>query len=213
LSEANGRVWDMEQQEQRTSVRLVVVDPDLTAQCDRVEKHLLAPLAGSPRITDDHQLLEDGLAAFRRIRDTLAEAVARGPRVWTPNGRWEHEGLRIVTLPTAETDLLYALLRELSASLVASPDHPDPSGVFAALHAGALSAEESAVGLVGALARVLSMVDLAPDADATTLFAVLEEADGEDVRLSYAQEEAWQRLAHRVTMLLTESAPLHRFLY
>jgi len=30
----------------------------------------------------------DGLAAFRRIRETLAEAVARGPRVWTPNGRW-----------------------------------------------------------------------------------------------------------------------------
>jgi hypothetical protein len=33
------------------------------------------------------------------------------------------------------------------------------------------------------------------------------------VRLSYGQDEAWQRLAHRLTMLLTESAPLHRFLY
>jgi hypothetical protein len=203
----------MEQQEQRTSVRLVVVDPDLTTQCDLVEKHLLTPLAGSPHLTDEHGLFGDGLAVFRRIREALAEAVARGPRVWTPNGRWEHEGLRIVTLPTADTDVLYALLRELSGALVAPRDLPDPSGLVAALHGGVLSAEGPAVGLVGALARVLSMVDLTPDDDATTLFAALEAADGEDVRLNYTQEEAWQRLAHRVTMLLTESAPLHRFLY
>ncbi|MET7697815.1 hypothetical protein [Streptomyces sp. NPDC005485] len=202
----------MEQHEQRMSVRLVVVDPDLSAQCDRVEKHLLAPLAGSPRVTDDHGLFADSLDAFLRIRETLAAAVARGPRVWTPNGRWEHEGLRILTLPTAETDVLYALLRELSGALVAPRDLPDPSGLAAALHGGVLSAAEPAVGLVGALARVLSMVDLTPDADADTLFAAVEAADGEDVRLTYAQEEAWQRLAHRVTMLLTESAPLHRFL-
>jgi len=203
----------MEQQEQHTSVRLVVVDPDLDAQCDRVEEHLLAPLAESTGGARDHALVADGLAAFRCIRETLAAAVARGPRVWTPNGRWEHEGLRIANLPTSETDLLYALLRELSGVLVAPPDLPDPSGVAVALRGSVLPAEETAVGLVGALARVLSMVDLTPDADTATLFAVLEAADGEDVRLTYAQDEAWQRLAHRVTMLLTESAPLHRFLY
>lgn len=200
------------EQEQRTSVRLVVVDPDLDVQCDRVEEHLLAPLAAIGGVSG-HELFADGLASFRRIREALSEAVARGPRVWTPNGRWEHEGLRIADLPTKETDLLYALLRELSGILVAPPDFPDPSGVVAALRGNVLATEKTAVGLVGALARVLSMVDLAPDADTATLFAVLEAADGEDVRLTYAQDEAWQRLAHRVTMLLTESAPLHRFLY
>jgi hypothetical protein len=213
LSEPTGRVFDMEQQEQRTSVRLVVVDPDLDTQCDRVEEHLLVPLAESVGGASDHALFADGLSAFRRIREALAEAVARGPRVWTPNGRWEHEGLRIADLPTEETDLLYALLRELSGLLVAPPDLPDPTGVVAAIRDNVLSPGKAAVGLVGALARVLSMVDLTPDADTVTLFAVLVAADGEDVRLTYAQDEAWQRLAHRVTMLLTESAPLHRFLY
>ncbi|MGW5665751.1 hypothetical protein ACWEWG_38015 [Streptomyces sp. NPDC003758] len=202
----------MEQEhQQRTSVRLVVVDPELDAQCERVEQHLLVPLAGAPREGCDHALFADGLAAFRRVRAALAEAVARGPRVWTPNGRWEHEGLRVVQLPTEETDLLYALLRELSGALVASPQ---PSGGVAAFLGDASAEGESAAGLVGALARVLSMVDLAPDADTDVLFTTLQTAAGdEDVRLSYAQEEAWQRLAHRVTMLLTESAPLHRFLY
>ncbi|MFJ8360047.1 hypothetical protein [Streptomyces sp. NPDC093984] len=201
----------MEQEhQQRTSVRLVVVDPELDAQCDRVEQRLLVPLAGAPREGCDHALFADGLAAFRRVRATLAEAVARGPRVWTPNGRWEHEGLRVVQLPAEETDLLYALLRELSGALVASPQ---PSGGVAAFLGEVSSNGESAAGLVGALARVLSMVDLAPDADTEVLFTALKAPGSEDVRLSYAQEEAWQRLAHRVTMLLTESAPLHRFLY
>ncbi|UXY19650.1 hypothetical protein N8I84_13595 [Streptomyces cynarae] len=202
----------MEQEhQQRTSVRLVVVDPELDAQCEQVEQHLLVPLAGAPREGCDHALFADGLAAFRRVRAALAQAVARGPRVWTPNGRWEHEGLRVVQLPTEETDLLYALLRELSGALVASPQ---PSGGVAAFLGDASAEGESAAGLVGALARVLSMVDLAPDADTDVLFTTLQTAAGdEDVRLSYAQEEAWQRLAHRVTMLLTESAPLHRFLY
>ncbi|MFJ9584557.1 hypothetical protein [Streptomyces acidicola] len=206
----------MEQREQRTSARIVVVDPDLGAQCDRAEHHLLAPLAGSTRGTRDHALFTDGLAAFRRIRTALAEAVARGPRVWTPNGRWEHEGLRIAEIPPRETDVLYALLRELSAALVSPPDAPDHSGVVAALRDTTPSAgpgTDTAVGLVGTLARVLALVDLAADADTATLFAALEAADGEDVRLTHTQEDAWQRLAHRVTMLLTESEPLHRFLY
>lgn len=209
-----------EQQEQRTAVRLIVVDPDLDAQCDRVEERLLAPLAESSRGTGGHALCADGLAAFRRIRTALADAVARGPRVWTPNGRWEHEGLRVAEMSTRDTDVLYALLRELSAALVADPGLPGPgagpSGAVTALRGMFPSTgpgEDTAVGLVGALARVLSLVDLAPDADTTALFAVLEAAGGEDVRLTYAQEDAWQRLAHRVTMLLTESAPLHRFLY
>jgi hypothetical protein len=209
VSEPTGRVFAMEQ---HTSVRLVVVDPDLEAQCDRVEDHLLVPLAGSAREALEHTLFTDGLKAFRRTRETLTEAVVQGPRVWTPNGRWEHEGLRIVDLPTADTDLLYALLRELSAALVTPTDPTEPSDVVSALRA-IPSTEESAVGLVGALARVLSLVDLTPDTDTATLFAAVEAAHGEDVRLTYAQEEAWQRLAHRVTMLLTESAPLHRFLY
>ncbi|MEV6736415.1 hypothetical protein AB0N14_05460 [Streptomyces sp. NPDC051104] len=199
----------MEQEhQQRTSVRLVVVDPELDAQCDRVEQHLLVPLARAPRGAGEDALFTGGLAAFRRIRAVLTEAVARGPRVWTPNGRWEHEGLRALQLPTGDTDLLYALLRELSGALVVPPG----SGVVAGFLGEASATGESAVGLVGALARVLSMVDLAPDADTDVLLAALEAAGDEDVRLSYAQEEAWQRLAHRVTMLLTESAPLHRFL-
>lgn len=105
------------------------------------------------------------------------------------------------------------MLRELSGLLVAPPDLPDPSGVVATVRGTVLTPEKTAVGLVGALARVLSLVDLTPDADTATLFAAIEAAGGEDVRLGYGQDEAWQRLAHRLTMLLTESAPLHRFLY
>ncbi|OEU90410.1 hypothetical protein DB35_04045 [Streptomyces abyssalis] len=201
----------MEQQKQLMPARLCVVDPDFDAQCDRAEKLLLQPLAESTRGMDEQDLLADGLAAFRRNRDSLAEAVARGPRVWTPNGRFEHEGLRIVTLPTARIDLLYAVLRELSRALVAASNPDD--GLAAALRSLPSSTEDTAVGLVGGFARVMSLMDLTPDADTATLSAALEAADGEDVRLTYAEEDAWQRLAHRVTMLLTESPPLHRFLY
>ncbi|OEV10366.1 hypothetical protein [Streptomyces nanshensis] len=206
------------EQQQLTSARLCVVDPDFDAQCDRTERLLLTPLAESTRAMPQHDLLVDGLAAFRHNRESLAEAVARGPRVWTPNGRFEHEGLRIVGLPTARIDLLYAVLRELSGALVAPQDSAEgPEGLAAALD-DLPSADETAdagtaAGLVGALARVMSLMDLSPDADTATLSAALEAADGDDVRLTYAEEDAWQRLAHRVTMLLTESSPLHRFLY
>ena len=138
----------MEQQEQRTSVRLVVVDPDLEAQCDRVEEHLLAPLAEIVGGAGGHPLFADGLAVFRRVREALADAVARGPKVWSPNGRWEHEGLRIVELPTEDTDLLYALLRELSGLLVAPPDLPDPSGVVATVRTTVTSAKGSPLALI-----------------------------------------------------------------
>ncbi|MFE0101027.1 hypothetical protein [Streptomyces sp. NPDC059009] len=243
----------MKQQEERGSVRLVVVDPDLNAQCERVAKHVLEPMAAAIGEGPDRALFADGIAAFRAVRDILAEAVATGRRVWTPNGRWEHEGLRVVSLPAAHTDLLYAVLRTLSGALAAPPD-PAAAATAAALRtvaapepaesdsagpgsgdpssgdpdstapdsvalgsaapgSGDSRSEESAVALVGALARVLSMVDLTPDADTATLSTALQAADSENVRLTYPQEEAWQRLAHRVTVLLTESEPLHRFLY
>jgi len=201
----------MEQQKQLVPARLCVVDTDFDAQCDRAEKLLLMPLAESTPGIPEHDLLVAGLTAFRCNRESLAEAVAQGPRVWTPNGRFEHEGLRIVNLPTTRIDLLYAVLRELSGALVAASSHS--GGLAAALRSFPSSAEDTAVSLVGALARVMSMMDLTPDADTTILFAAVEAADGEDVRLTYAEEDAWQRLAHRVTMLLTESSPLHRFLY
>ncbi|MFE2432518.1 hypothetical protein ACFXJ5_38090 [Streptomyces sp. NPDC059373] len=199
----------MEQQKQHTSLRLVVVDPDLDAQCDRVEEHLLVPLNESTRGTHEHALYVDAVAAFRRLRGALAEAVARGPQVWTPNGRWEHEGLRLANVPTAESDLLYDVLRKLSGALVARSDPAEQAGAAAELRVLPFLTEDT----VGALARVLSMMDLVPDPDTATLFAALEAPDSENVRLTYAQEDAWQRLAHRVTMLLTESVPLHRFLY
>lgn len=202
----------MEQQHRSAPARLCVVDSDFDAQCDRAERLLLEPLAEATSGTHESGLLADGLAAFRRNRESLAEAVARGPRVWTPNGRFEHEGLRIVGLPVERTDLLYAVLRELSKALVAISDL-DEGRLAAALQGLPSAAGETAAGLVGALARVMSMMDMTPDADTAILFAALEAADGENVRLTYAEEEAWQRLAHRVTILLTESAPLHRFLY
>ncbi|HWM37083.1 MAG TPA: hypothetical protein VNS49_08200 [Streptomyces sp.] len=201
----------MEQQQQLVPARLCVVDTDFDAQCDRAEKLLLMPLAESTRGMHEHELLVAGSAAFQSNRESLAEAVAQGPRVWTPNGRFEHEGLRIVSLPTARIDLLYAVLRDLSRALVTESSPAE--GLAAALRSLPSSAEDTAVSLVGALARVMSMMDLTPDDDTATLFAALEAADGEDVRLTYAEEDAWQRLAHRVTMLLTESSPLHRFLY
>lgn len=195
------------------SARLVVVDPDFEAQCERVNEHLLVPVAESTRGGQGHEALVEALAAFRSISDSLAAAVERGPRVWTPNGRWEHEGLRIVDLPTPHIDLLYSVLRELSGALVGSPDSTRPTGTAVALHSLDSAGEGTAVSLVGTMARVLSLMDLTPDTDTDTLTGALEAADGQDVRLTYAQEDAWQRLAHRLTMLLTEDAPLHRFLY
>ena len=210
------RSWhsvNMEQQEQHMSVRLVVVDPQLRTQCRQVEEQLLTPMAESNRTGRDGRQFQDALAAFRRIQEVLAEAVTRGPRVWTPNGKWEHEGLRTANMATADIDMLYALLRRLSAALSAPPVPSDQADLLAAVGSGGSSPEGNAVSLVGALARVLSLVDLTPDADTLILLAAIQASEEENVRLTYAQEDAWQRLAHRVTMLLTESPPLHRFLY
>jgi hypothetical protein len=189
------------------------VDPDFEAQYERVRDRLLVPMAEAAHRGRGPDVLLEAPVAFRTVGACLAAAVADGPRVWTPNGRWEHEGLRIVDLPTSPLDLLYSALRELSGALVEPSDSAHPAGTAGALRALDATGEGTAVRLVGTMARVLSLMDLAPDADTAVLTAALEAADGRDVRLTYAQEDAWQRLAHRLTMLLTEDAPLHRFLY
>ncbi|CAL9279485.1 hypothetical protein [Streptomyces sp. SudanB52_2052] len=195
------------------SARLVVVDPDFEAQYERVRDQLLVPMAEAARSGRSPDVLVEAPAAFRTVGACLAAAVEKGPRVWTPNGRWEHEGLRIVDLPTSSLDLLYSALRELSGALVEPSGSGHPAGTAVALRALDATGEGTAVRLVGTMARVLSLMDLAPDADTAVLTVALEAADGQGVRLTYAQEDAWQRLAHRLTMLLTEDAPLHRFLY
>ncbi|MGA5703328.1 hypothetical protein [Peterkaempfera bronchialis] len=215
--------------------RLVVVDGELTGQLDLVETRLLAPLAGLgtadagaaapasaevlpgtvpgvlagvlPGVLADRA---GALAALRRLRAAVSGAEVRGPRVWAPNGRWEHAGLRLVRLPAADVDLLYAALRELSAALAAPA--AAGGGLTRLLGRLAEATGETPAALVGALARSLAAVDLVPDADTAELARALRASDGDDIRLTAEQEEAWQRLAHRVTMLLTEAVPLHRFL-
>ncbi|MFJ6216767.1 hypothetical protein ACIQGZ_26080 [Streptomyces sp. NPDC092296] len=191
--------------------RLVVADAELMAQVGLVERGLLGPLA-DPAEGAGTALPEPAaaLAALRRVREAVSRAVAAGPRVWAPNSRWEHAGLRLVSLEAADTDLLYATLRALSGALVGTA--PAESGLARRLVALAAATGDSPAALVGALARSLAAVDLVPDADTDRLAAALRAADDGQVRLTAEQEAAWQRLAHRVTMLLTESAPLHRFL-
>lgn len=208
----------MRHEERGVVERLIVVDGELTDQLDLVGRCLLTPLAdpgtvaGRPPVTDPAAASE----ALRRLTETVSEAVARGPRVWAPNGRWEHAGLRLVRLSSADVDVLYAVLRELSGALAApAPADGDagaPGRLTALLAELATAAGQTPAALVGALARVLATVDLVPDGDTALLALALRAADGEDVRLTSEQEEAWQRLAHRVTMVLTESVPLHRFL-
>ncbi|MFF4651782.1 hypothetical protein [Streptomyces sp. NPDC001380] len=226
----------MPEEERGAVERLVLVDVELAGQFDLVEGRLLAPLAESgavpggrpgPAAACPAAAPAAALGALRRLRGVVSEAVDRGPRVWAPNGRWEHAGLRLVRLPVDDVDLLYAVLRELSAAL-AAPDaeggpgagRPRGSAGGGTGHGGpgplldelAAAAGETPAALVGALARVLAAVDLVPDADTALLARALRAADRGDVRLTADEEEAWQRLAHRVTMVLTESVPLHRFL-
>ncbi|WP_377270650.1 hypothetical protein [Peterkaempfera sp. SMS 1(5)a] len=208
----------MREEERGAVERLIVVDGELTGQLDLVGRCLLAPLAdpGTAAHRPSPTLLPADptavLGALQRLTGAVSAAVARGPRVWAPNGRWEHAGLRLVRLPPADVDLLYAALRELSAAMVA-PSADAAGGSLAPLLADlAAAAGQAPAALVGALARVLAAVDLMPDGDTALLTDALRSADGEDVRLTTDEEEAWQRLAHRVTMVLTESVPLHRFL-
>ena len=212
---------------------LVVVDAELTGQLGLVEECLLVPLACPGASVGGRQVPAaplpervSALAALRRVRKAVSSAGASGPRVWAPNGRWEHVGLRLAVLRAADVDLLYAVLRELSGALVApvasgsdpgaagasSPVSTTGRGLSTLLAELAAAAGVTPAGLVGALARTLAAVDLVPDADTTVLTHALQAADGDEVRLTAGQEVAWQRLAHRVTMVLTESAPLHRFL-
>jgi len=196
---------------------LVLVDEDVEALLDAVEGELLIPLArriGRPPSAGPAP------AALGRLREALERPVHG--RVLAPNGRWVHAGLRLVPLCRADLEALHALLREASAALVAGggPAAAAEAGAFpAALDACAASAGTTPHALTGALARLLAVLDLPPDADTAVLAEALagpaggaDAARTADVVLTGPQEQAYQRLAHRVTMLLTESDPLHRFL-
>jgi hypothetical protein len=203
---------------------LVLVDDDVEDLFERAETDLLLPLAQSPASAE----ARPALAALRRLRAALdtpvesspasssvaarrtppvSETRPAHPRVFAPNGRWEHAGLRLAALASADLEALRGLLLSLSAGLL---DEALPHPV---------SELPRPRARMGALARLLAVLDLPPDHDTRELSRALDPETrpnqaphSPDIVLTHDQERSFQRLAHRVTMLLTESDPLHRFL-
>jgi hypothetical protein len=203
---------------------VVLVDDEVDELFEAVTAELLAPLTETSADAE----VRSADAALRRLRAALdvpidareastaaaaggrsappvAAATSGHPRVFAPNGRWEHAGLRLAALAAADLEALRGLLLSLSAGLLdeGPPRHP-------------VTRLSRPRARMGALARLLAVLDLPPDHDTRQLSRALDPesrpADSPDVVLTHDQERSFQRFAHRVTMLLTESDPLHRFL-
>ena len=67
--------------------------------------------------------------------------------------------------------------------------------------------------LLQPLARLIALLDLPGDDDTTVLLAVLQANPDADVELATRQAAAYDRVAERINLLLTDGDPLHQILF
>ncbi|CCG04795.1 hypothetical protein [Blastococcus saxobsidens] len=167
-------------------------------------QRLPAPLAG--RVA---------LAAVQRLLAALAPTQSRGPgcgRLLAPDGRYEHAPMTALSLPAADIELLSATAAALG--------HPGLDAHLAELvdaHAAQLAGGYRRTGrieLVSLLARLASLLDLAPTDDTRLLTARLRATPlGIDCVLSDAEEAAHARTADRMNHLWARGSGIDRYLY
>jgi hypothetical protein len=154
--------------------------------------------------------------AAARLWDTVAptqgERAADLPRLYAPDGRYEHLPLRFAEIDPDDLATLAAATRALGHDLAARPhgDTADILGDYARGRDG--YTRTSPAELVTRLARVHGLLDLGWTDDTVLLRGRLAGADG-DVVLDVAAEAAYQRTADQLNGMWTAGSGLDRYRY
>ena len=155
------------------------------------------------------------LAAVQRLLTALAptqsRAAAQG-RLLAPDGRYEHAPMTVLSLPAADIDLLSTIAATLGHPGL-DPDITDLVNAHAEqLNLGYRRTDRTA--LVPLLARLASLLDLAPTDDTRLLTARLRATPlGTDCMLSDAEEAAHARTADRMNHIWAHGSGIDRYLY
>ncbi|MFC5264625.1 hypothetical protein ACFPJ1_21145 [Kribbella qitaiheensis] len=171
------------------------------------------------------EVLRDALDAFSVPPDELGQSTR--PRVFA-EGR-QRMPLRIVWISHAAIETLAAALRVINLALapvdraaVLDPDQRRRLDDLAELLDDFAPDLDLWTGtphppgrkeLLQPLARLIALLDLPGDDDTTVLLAVLQANPDADVELTTRQAAAYDRVAERINLLLTDGDPLHQILF
>jgi hypothetical protein len=166
------------------------------------------PLARRAALRALHRV-QDAINPTQTLTDERGTPVApriTGPgaaRLLTPGGHREHRALRLVTVDTADLDVLTRAAATLGLTLAARPN----SELAEAIATGADAAgphtapPPDPTEIVVELTRTLGLLDLATTADTRLLTARLDATEAPEVILTAAEEAAYRRLNRRFDML------------
>jgi hypothetical protein len=155
------------------------------------------------------------LAAVQRLLIALAPTQSRRPghgRLLAPDGHYEHAPMTVLTLRTADIDLL-----STTAAALRDPGLDADIADLVDAHAGQLASgyrRSDRTELVSLVVRLACLLDLAPTGDTRLLTARLgATSPGTDCVLSDAEEAAHARTADRMNHMCAHGSGIDRYLY
>lgn len=164
----------------------------------------------------------DRIAEEVRARSTTwRQDNPEGPWLYAPDGRYQHTPVRIVLIDPDDLATLEATVHTCIRALAPSTAHGDPVLADLAAVIGQLELDDDDIGYkqpitgqqgLDALARVVALLDLAPDTDTQTLTTLVTD-QATDIVLTEQQEAAYQRMTNRWIALISDADPLHRYQY
>lgn len=218
----------------RNSEQDIDSDPDSNPGPDAERWLLPEPIADGRADDAFGRVLDELREHLDVVQHPLPDAGTGRPRLLAPDGRYEHLPLRAVPLDQADLHLLAGAVAVINQALSldagkreTDPDQsrklddlldllssmePDPvlwETAPQALTSRRLTASE----LLRPLARLVAVLDLAPDEDTRMLTAALRANPEHDLVLTASQERAYQRVASRINLLLADADPVSRYLY
>ena len=216
----DGQLWSLLRQSEQLLSGLALAAEDSAGE-NQTAWQFPAPLA-------DRRAVE----ALDRVRDALAEQLSppgqqdtpSGCKLIAPDGRHEHTPLRLVPIAQADLTVLEAALQvcshaTLHDALIPIETTDQITDLREALEGIELDSQQGppreqplrgAAALAG-LARLVAVLDLTPNADTQLLTDAVAEPG--NIVLTDAQEAAYQRVTTRITALISDGDPLHRWQY
>lgn len=159
--------------------------------------------------------------AVRARSTTWWQDNPEGPWLYAPDGHYQHTPVRVVLIDPQDLATLEAAVHTCIRALTPGAGQGDPALADLAEVIGQVELDDDHIGHrppisgrrgLDALARVVALLDLAPDAD-TQILATLVTDQAADIVLTEPQEAAYQRMSNRWTALISDADPLHRYLY